>query len=84
MTKVDLTLNLPDRMAREAEEAGLLSERAVARLLRAEIRRQAAGRLLSGAERARAAGSKPLSMVELRREVDAVREGRRSGTRAAG
>ena len=84
MTKVDLTLDLPDRVAREAKEAGLLSGRAVARLLRAEIRRQAADRLLSGAARANAIGSEPLSMAELQSEIDAVREGGLSGTHAAG
>ncbi len=84
MTKVDLTLDLPDRVAREAKEAGLLSGRAVARLLRAEIRRQAAGRLLSGAARASATGSEPLSMAELQSEIDAVRKGGRSGMHAGG
>lgn len=84
MTKIDLTLDLPDRVARDARDAGLLSPRAMARLLRAEIRRQAAGRLLSGAARAGAASSSPLSMVELQREIDAVRRKRRSGTSAAG
>jgi hypothetical protein len=42
MTKIDLTLALPDRLAVEAKEAGLLSARAVARLLREELRRRAA------------------------------------------
>ena len=41
MTKVDLTLNLPDSLAHEADAAGLLSSRAVARLLREEMRRAA-------------------------------------------
>ncbi|HEY6814939.1 MAG TPA: hypothetical protein VI168_05320, partial [Croceibacterium sp.] len=62
MTKIDLSLELPASVAREAEEAGLLSPRAVARLLREEIRRRAAQRLIDGAARASAAGSIPLSM----------------------
>jgi len=78
MTKVDLTLDLPDSVAREAKAAGLLSAAAIARLVRAEIRRQAAERLLSGAERVRAAGIKPLSMREIQKEVDAVRKMRRA------
>ena len=80
MTKIDLTLDLPDRVARDARDAGLLSPRAMARLLRAEIRRQAAERLLSRAGRA----DSPLSMAELQSEIDAVRRERRSGTPAAG
>lgn len=83
MTKIDLTLDLPDGVAREAREAGLLSPRAMARLLRAEIRRQAAGRLLSGVARATATGTKPLSMSDLQSEIAAVRDERRSGARAA-
>lgn len=79
MTKIDLTLNLPDSVAREAGQAGLLSARAVARLLRAEMRRQAAGRLLAGASASRA-----MSMAEIQSEVDAVRKMRRSGARANG
>ncbi len=80
MTSINLTLDLPDSLAREAEAAGLLSPRGVAQLLRDEVRRKAAERLLAGAARASAAGSKPMSMAELQREVDAVRA---SGKRAA-
>ncbi|MEY2925794.1 MAG: hypothetical protein RL367_271 [Pseudomonadota bacterium] len=81
MTSINLTLDLPDSLAREAEAAGLLSPRAVAQLLRDGVRRKAAERLLAGAARASAAGSKPMSMAALQREVDAVR--RDAGTRAA-
>ncbi|MGZ8285874.1 MAG: hypothetical protein ACXW27_15560 [Allosphingosinicella sp.] len=81
MTKIDL--ELPDGLAREAEAAGLLSSRAVAKLLREEMRRAAARRLLEGAARATAAGSKPLSMAEIQREVSAVRKARRSDARKA-
>jgi len=79
MTKVDLTLELPDSLAREADAAGLLSPRALARLLREEMRRAAAKRLLDGAARATAAGSKPLSLAEIQREVGEVRKARRAG-----
>ncbi|MEO7177586.1 MAG: hypothetical protein ABIW83_01970 [Allosphingosinicella sp.] len=81
MTKIDL--ELPDSLAREAEAAGLLSSRAVAKLLREEMRRAAARRLLEGAARATAAGSIPLSLADIQREVDAVRKARRSGVRKA-
>ncbi len=83
MTKIDLKLDLPDSLARDAEAAGLLSPRAVARLLREEMRRAAARRLLEGAARATAAGIKPLSLAEIQREVAAVRKAGRSDPRKA-
>ena len=78
MTSIDLTLQLSERLARDAEAAGLLSPRAVAKLLRAEIKRKAATSLLAGAARASEAGSAPLSMDELQEIVDSVRAERRS------
>jgi hypothetical protein len=78
MTKVVLTLELPDGVAREAKAAGLLSPAAVARLVRAEMRRQAAERLLTGAARVKVAGIKPMSLAEIQKEVDAVRKDRRA------
>jgi hypothetical protein len=74
MTKIDLTLDLPDRLAREANEAGLLSPRALARLLREEMRREALRRIAEGTERVRKAGVPALSMDEIQREVDEVRK----------
>ena len=74
MTKIDLSLDLPDRVAREARESGLLSPAAVARMLREEIRRQAAARLVAGAK---AAGGTPPAMAELQHEIAAVRKDRR-------
>jgi len=79
MTKIDLSLDLPANVAREAGKEGLLSPHAIARLLRAEIKRRAAQRLIDGAARATAAGSVPMSMAEIQKEVDAVRKARREG-----
>jgi post-segregation antitoxin (ccd killing protein) len=85
MTSIDLTLELPDGLAKEAKSARLLSSAAVARLLRQEIRRQTAGRLLAGAERANATGSRRLPDATVQREIDAVRKDRRNPeTRARG
>jgi hypothetical protein len=75
MTSIDLKLELPDSLAREAEAAGLLSSGAVARLLREEMRREALRRIAEGAERVRKAGVPPLSLAEIQREVDEVRRG---------
>lgn len=79
MTTLEVKLDLPDRLAREAQAAGLLTSKALAQLLRDEMRRQAAQALLAGAARATAAGSKPLSMEEIQAEVNAVRAARRKG-----
>lgn len=75
MTSIDLKLELPDKLAREAEAAGLLTPRALARLLREGVRREAVRRLAEGAECVRKAGVPALSMDEIQREVDKVRRG---------
>lgn len=84
MTTLEVTLDLPDRLAREAQEAGLLTPSALSRLLREAMQRRAAQALMAGAARATAAGSKALSMKEIQAEVIAVRRERRSrGTSTA-
>jgi hypothetical protein len=82
MTPVQLTLNLPDRLAREAQGAGLLTPEVMSDLLKDAVRRSAAQALLAGAQRASEAGSKPLSMKAVQAEVAAVRRIRKSSTRA--
>lgn len=76
MTKIQI--ELPDVVARAAREAGLLTPRALGRLLGEAIkRRQAAESLLAIAGRVAKAGIKPMSMQEIDAEVKAVRAGRR-------
>ncbi|MBL8502894.1 MAG: hypothetical protein JNL78_05605 [Rhodocyclaceae bacterium] len=77
MTTLELKLNLPDRLAREAQAAGLLTPEALAQLLKDAMRRRAGQTLLAGAARATAAGSKPMSMKEIQAEVAAVRRARK-------
>lgn len=78
MTTLEVKLDLPDRLAREAQAAGLLTSRALSRLLKDAMRRRAAQALLAGAARASQAGSKPLSMREIQAEVNAVRRERKA------
>lgn len=78
MTSLELKLNLPDRLAREAQAAGLLTPEAMAQLLKDAMRRLAGQALLAGAARATAAGSAPLSLKEIQAEVNAVRRTRKS------
>ena len=77
MTTLEVTLNLPDRLAREAQAAGLLTPRALSRLLKDAMQRRAAQSLLAGAARATAIGSEPLSMKEIQSEINSVRQARR-------
>jgi hypothetical protein len=62
MTTLELTLDVPDRLAREARAAGLLKPRPLARMLAAEVRRAAAARLLAAGRHAARAGGRPRSM----------------------
>ena len=74
----ELKVTLPDRLAREAREAGLLSPKAIKRLLREAMRRRAAVReFLSVADRVAAAGVAPMSEQEIQAEIDAVRKAQR-------
>lgn len=82
MTTLELKLNLPDRLAREAQAAGLLTPEALSDLLKDAMRRRAAQALLAGAERASKTGSKLLAMDEIQSEVSAVRRARRSSAHA--
>lgn len=83
MTTLELTVDLPDRLAREARAAGLLTSRALAELVRQAMRRRAAQSLLAGAARATASGSKPVSLEAIQAEVDAVRRVRRASRASA-
>lgn len=75
MTKVQIELS--DATAKAAREAGLLTPRALARLVSEAIkRRQAADWLVTVADRVEKAGVTPMSMQEIDAEVKAVR-GRR-------
>ena len=83
MTFIDLKLELPDRFAREAEAAGLLSPRRLAKILREEMRRQAFRNISAGAERGRKAGLPEMSPMEIQSLVDEVRKDRRASLKKA-
>lgn len=70
----ELKVTLPDRLAREAREAGLLSPKAIQRLLREAMRRRAAAReFLAVADRVAAARVPPMSEEAIQAEIDSVR-----------
>ncbi len=79
-----LTIDLPDNIAKQAQDAGLLTPEALAQLLKDAVRRQAGRRLLDTAKRIQAAGIAPLSEEEIVAEVKAVRAERRARQAKAG
>jgi hypothetical protein len=78
MTTLEITLDLPDRLAREAQAAGLLTPKALREMVKEAMRRRAAQSLLAGAARASDAGSRPLSMKAIQAEVISVRRERKA------
>lgn len=73
-----LTVDLPDNIAQEAKDAGLLTPEALAQLLKDAVRRQAGQRLLNAAKRIQAVGITPMSDEDIVAEVKAVRAERRA------
>ena len=82
MTTLEVTLDLPDRMAREARAAGLLTPHALRGLIKDAMRQRAGQALLADAARAPEAGSKRLSLPGIQAEVKEVRAERRSKSSA--
>ena len=77
MSSVEIKLNLPDNLAREAETNGLLRPEAIESLLWEELRRRRVNNLFAAADRLAALDS-PLTETELEAEIAAVRQARRS------
>ena len=75
---MEITLNLPDELARRAQSEGLLSAPALQRMLEDTLRRVAGQRLLEVADRIRAAGIEPMSEDEIDAEVRAYRADKRA------
>jgi hypothetical protein len=73
-----LTINLPDKVAQQAIEAGLLAPDAVTQLFNDALRRQAGQQLMDIAQRLQAADIPPMSEEEIVAEVKAARAERRA------
>jgi hypothetical protein len=76
MSSLELKLDLPDTLAREAEAGGLLTPEAIEALLRAEIRRRRVNKLFATADQL-ADLATPLTEAEIEAEIKAVRQARR-------
>lgn len=73
MTTLEVKLDLPDHLAREALAAGLLTPKALCEMLKDAMQRRAAQPLLAGVARGSTAGVKPLAMKDIQTEVNTVR-----------
>ena len=72
-----LTVDLPDTLVEEAEEAGLLASDALEAMLRENLRRRAIDGLFEAADMLAASDFPAMTMAEIQAEVNAVRSRRR-------
>ena len=78
MATLELTVTLPEAVAKEAQAIGLLQPEAVERLFRDAIRRRQQEQLFSAADRLAALDLPPLTESELNAEIEAARKERRA------
>ncbi len=78
IVQLELTLTLPDTLAREAEARGLLTAEALAALIRAEVQRRRVEQLFAAADQLAALPTPPLTEAEVEAEIQAVRSERRA------
>lgn len=72
-----LTIDLPDNLAEEAKQAGLLTPNAIESILRETLRRRAVNGLFTAANKLAAANFPSMTMEEIQEEVNAVRAQRK-------
>lgn len=77
MTSINLTIELPDTLARDAQQAGLLTSQSIADLLSAELRRKQIDRLFAIADQLADQSAPAMSAAEGEAEIDAARAERR-------
>ncbi|MBB3117023.1 hypothetical protein [Pseudoduganella violacea] len=75
-------LTLPDDLAEQAAEFGLLDPSAIADLLRAEIRRQIMHKISAGIASLESSDEVPMSEEDVQAEVRVVRDTQRVPARA--
>lgn len=72
-----LTIDLPDNLAEEARQAGLLTPNAIENILRDTLRHRAVNGLFAAADKLTSANFSPMTMDEIQNEVNAVRAQRK-------
>jgi hypothetical protein len=78
MTTLQVKLELPDPLAKEAATMGLLEPQALQALLREAVRNRRIARLSEARRKIAEAGIPPMTMEEIQAEIDAVRAERRT------
>lgn len=78
---INLKIALPEELARDVEELGLLQPEIIATILREEVRRRAVDHLLGIADKLATAGDIPMTPEEIQQEIRAARRDAH-GTRA--
>ena len=80
MTTLELTLNLPDQLAQEAQAAGLLTPEALERIVREALRNKRAQQLDKARDVLAANPIPPMTPEEIQAEIDAYRAQMRRAT----
>lgn len=73
MTTLEVTLSLPDSLAAEARQAGLLSPLELERMVREALRARRVDRLATARETLAANPLPPMTPEEIQAEIDAYR-----------
>ena len=73
MTTLELTLNLPDELANQAQAAGLLNSEAIEKLLREQLRKRAGEELRAMLNKVSVSDEPPMSEDEIQAEINAYR-----------
>ncbi len=73
MTTLELKLELPDSLAKEARQAGLLAPEELERLVREALRAKRVERLSKAREKLAANPLPPMTPEEIQAEIDAYR-----------
>lgn len=82
MTTLEIKLSLPDSLAKEAQQAGLLAPVELERLVREALRAKRIERLLKVREKLAAEPLPPMTPEEIQAEIDAYRAQVRRASRA--
>ena len=78
MIRLDIKLDLPDNLAKQAKEAGLLEPKALQSMLREAVRNRRIARLTEARNKVAGAGIEPISMEDIQAEIVADRAERRN------
>lgn len=81
MTLINLTIELPDALVRDAQRAGLLTSRSIAEMLSAELKRQRIDQLFVIADQLATQDIPAMSPAEIEAEIEAARSERRRHAR---